>query len=203
MTRTTPLKVLTVCGLLILPLGLSGCVGTMVGAGATAATAAAQERGFSGAVDDTVIRTRINALWLDHNEEMFRKAGLQVHEGRALLTGTMPTQQMRLDAVRLAWQADGVREVINEMTVAKSGGVSGFATDTWISTQLKTRILFDKEISSINYSIETVAGVVYLMGIAQTQDELARVTTHARSISNVRQVVSYVRLKDDPDRKAT
>lgn len=203
MTRTTPIKIIALCGLLAFPLGLSGCVGTVVGAGATAATAAAQERGFTGAVDDTVIRTRINALWLDHNEEMFRKASLQVHEGRALLTGTMPTQQMRLDAVRLAWQAEGIREVINEMKVAESGGISGFATDTWISTQLKTRILFDKDISSINYSIETVAGVVYLMGIAQTENELARVTTHARSISSVRQVVSYVRLKSDPGRKAT
>ena len=41
---------------------LSGCTAFAVGAGATGATAAAQERGLMGAVDDTAIRARINAL---------------------------------------------------------------------------------------------------------------------------------------------
>jgi osmotically-inducible protein OsmY len=42
--------------------------------------------------------------------------------------------------------------------------------------------------------------VVYLMGIAQNRAELQRVTNHARNLSYVRKVESFVRLKDDPRR---
>ena len=56
---------------------------------------------------------------------------------------------------------------------------------------------------SINYSVETVDGTVYLMGIAQNGSELQRVQDHARNLAYVRKVVSYVRLKDDPKRNRT
>ena len=176
-------------------LSLSGCVSALVGAGATAGTAAMEDRGIGGAISDTEIRARINALWSEKDERMWRKIGLQVNEGRVLLTGTVDSPEMRLEAVRLAWQAKGVKEVINEIQIAKSEGISGFARDTWISTQLKTELLFDSKVSSINYSIETVDGVVYLLGVAQSQAELDRVTDHARSLDYVKKVVSYVRVK--------
>jgi osmotically-inducible protein OsmY len=179
---------------------LGGCVSAAVGAGAVVTTAAVQERGLGGAVDDTVIRARINSLWLGFDADMYRLVSLSVVEGRVLLTGNVPKPKMRIDAVRLTWQADGVREVINEIKVTNEGGVINYARDTWISAQLKSRLLFDKKILSINYSIETVNGAVYLMGIAQNQEELDRVANHARTLSYVKRVVSYVRLKNDPRR---
>lgn len=182
---------------------LSGCVPVVVTGGATAATAASQERGFRGTVDDTVIRARINDLWLQNSTEIFQNVGLQVTEGRVLLTGKLKDQQLRLDAVKLAWQAPGVNEVINEIQVTDEGGIGSYARDTAISTELKSKLLFDKQVSSINYSIETVGQIVYIMGIAQDQAELDRVVNHARNIAYVRRVVSYVKLKDDPTRKKT
>ena len=179
---------------------LSGCVGAAIGAGAIATTAAVQERGLRGAIDDTVIRARINSLWLGHDADMYRLVSLSVLEGRILLTGEVERAQMRIDAVRLTWQAEGVREVINEIKVTDEGGIGTYARDSWISAQLKSKLLFDKKILSINYSIETVGGAVYLMGIAQNQRELDRVTNHARTLRYVKRVVSYVRLKNDPRR---
>ena len=105
-----------------------------------------------------------------------------------------------IEAVRLAWQAPGVREVINEIEVNDTSGLDDQARDAWIATQLKTNLLFDKNVSSINYSIETVNKVIYLMGVAQSQAELNRVIGHAKDIAYVRRVVSYVLLKDDPRR---
>ena len=55
---------------------------------------------------------------------------------------------------------------------------------------------------NINYTIETVNRIVYLMGIAQDQAEIDRVTTHARQVRYVRRVVSHVQLKNDPHRKS-
>lgn len=172
-------------------------VGVAAGAGATAGVAAAQERGLSGALDDSQIRVQINHLWLQADERMYRKVSLQVQEGRALLTGVVPDEEMRAKAVRLAWQADGVKEVINEIEVGDGTGVEDYARDTWISAQLKSELLFDGDVSSINYSIETVNGVIYLIGVAQSQAELERVLSHARNLAHVRKVVSYVRVEDE------
>ena len=182
----------------ILSLSLQGCVGTVIGIGATAGTAAMEERGVSGAADDTALRLRINALLSNKDERLWRKVGMQVYMGRVLLTGTVETAEMRAEAVKLAWTAEGVKEVINEIQLTGLAGASGFARDTWISTQLKSALLFDKQIASINYSIETVAGTVYLIGLAQGQRELDRVMNHARGLSYVKKVINYVEIKRPP-----
>ena len=181
------------------PLGLAACspAGVAVGAGATAGVAGFQERGLGGAVEDSRIRIQINDLWLKEDEILFRKAGLQVQNGRVLVTGVMPSEEMRAKAIELAWQADGVKEVINEVQIGE-GSLGGYGKDTWISTQLKADLLLDAEVSSINYSIQTVRRVVYLIGIAQDERELQRVLNHARGLANVRKVVSYVRIKSEP-----
>lgn len=186
--------------LVLAGLSLSGCVGLAIGAGASAGVAASEERGIRVAANDTAIRAEINNYWLQHNVDMMQKVSLQVYEGRVLLTGVVQSLQLRSDAARLAGQAASVVEVINEIEVADGGGVGEFAQDTWISTQLKARMIFDEQVQSINYSVETVRGIVYLLGVAQSQAELDRVTDIARNLSYVRRVVSYVRLKGDPSR---
>lgn len=187
---------------LVAALGACTPVGVAVGVGAAAGTAASSERGLGTTISDHGIWLAINKGWLEHDPGMFQAVKLQVHEGRALLSGLVETPEMRVDAVRIAWQAEGVREVINEIEVSDGGDAGGFLRDRWIVTQLRNKIMFDREIRSINYSIETVAGVVYLMGIAQDGTELQRVVDHARDIAYVREVVSYVRLEDDPARQA-
>jgi osmotically-inducible protein OsmY len=191
------------CALLLLGAGpLTGCVGASLGAGAAAGVSVVQERSVGDAIDDVTIRLRINDLWFSENFDLYRRVELQVLEGRVLLSGSVDDPRTRLDAVRLAWQVKGVKEVIDEIEVS---GVSSFgedAQDGWISAQLRTKMMFDKDIRAINYSIETVKGVVYLMGVAQDSAELERVTNHARNLSHVKRVVSYVRIKDDPERRA-
>ncbi len=64
-----------------------------------------------------------------------------------------------------------------------------------IAAELRARLLADGAIASINYSIETVNGSVYLIGVAQDPAELDRALTHARNIAYVRRVLNYMRLK--------
>ena len=59
-----------------------------------------------------------------------------------------------------------------------------------------TQITLDKQIKAVNYSIETVNGTVYVMGIAQNQAEVDRIRNHARQLTYVRRIVNYVRIKD-------
>lgn len=176
-------------------LALSSCtpIGAVVGAGATVGTAAMEERGFEGVVDDTKIQMRIGELWYAHDTALFAKVSNTVREGQALLTGRVEDPQMRVEAVRLAWQAEGVKKVINEIEVESGTDIVAYGTDMWIRTKLWTTLTFDEQVDSINYSVDVVAGSVYVMGIARDDQELERVLGHARSVKSVKRVVSLVR----------
>lgn len=183
---------------------LSGCAGVVIGSAATTAGAASEERGLDGAVDDVKIRAEINHLWFQRDIEMYREVTLTIKEGRVLLTGTVPNADARVEAVRLSWQPAGVREVINEIKVSgmDSSGGNGL-TDFAIAQKMKTKLLFDKEIRNINYTVDVNEAVIYLMGIAQNEGELDRVIAYAREISGVRGVVNHVRLKNDARRNGS
>ena len=178
----------------------SGCAGLVISAGATAGSAALQERGFRTAVDDTVIRAKIAAAYLQDSID-FKLISIEAHEGRVLLTGTTPRARDRVDAVRLAWQVEGVKSVINEISIEKGGDILELARDKWVCAQLRLKITFDAKVKAVNYAIDTVNGTVYLMGIAQNQAELNRVKNHARALDYVRRVISYMRFKKPPTRK--
>jgi osmotically-inducible protein OsmY len=183
---------------LILPLmaaWLSGCAGALIGAGATTGVAAYQERGIEGVAKDLQIESRIIGNWFQFQHALPTKVSVEVYEGRALLTGAVADPQIRADAVRLAWKALEVKEVLNEIQVTNVGDVFDLARDSWITAQLKSKITFDEDILAINYVIETVNGIVYLIGIAQDQAELDRVIAHGRVLGNVKKIISHVRLK--------
>lgn len=195
--RFVPLVFLLAAG----PL-LNGCVGLAVGAGAAVGVAAAEERGAKNAANDKGIQLLINDKYLKDNQYLWRKLSITVVEGRVLLTGVVGTEFSRDEATRLAWAAsDRIQEVINEVQVTNSGDLLDSANDSWITTQLRAKIATDKNIVDINYSIETVNGTIYLIGLAQSDDEIQRVTEHARIIKGVRRVVSHVWLKTDPRRR--
>ena len=199
--RARPSKFLLIL-LLLGALPLSGCGSLLVGAATTGATVAAQERSIGDAVDDLTIRTELNQLFFEDNVDLLQSVSFNVIEGRVLLKGAVEKQEHRIHALELAWKASGVREVINEIQVTDQDGIVNYARDTWISTQLRAEILFDIDILSINYNLETVNGIIYLVGIAQDQAELDKVVDHARRIEDVKQVVSHVVMRDDPRRAA-
>lgn len=175
-------------------------LGVVTTAGAMAATAAQEERGLDGATRDTVIRGAISAAWLQHDTRLLTGTNLTVHERRVLLTGALDDAALVDAAVRMAWQADGVVEVINELRVNPDRGVGDRARDALISSEISRRLLFDAEVQSINYAVDVVERTVYVMGVAQNQTELDRVLSWARNTDYVRRVVNHVRLKTDPAR---
>jgi osmotically-inducible protein OsmY len=177
-------------------LGGCGTTSTVIGAGAIAGNAAMQERGFVKTVEDTAIETKISTGLLSYSGELFVDVSAEVYEGRALLTGKVKRTNDRIEAVRIAWNVSGVREVINEIQVEDTSDLLDAARDQWVTARLAAKITLDKQIKAVNYSIETVNGTVYVMGIAQSQAEVDRVRNHARQLSYVRRVVNYVRIKD-------
>ncbi len=166
-------------------------------AGAGAGVASTSEGGLGQTWTDTQISGYIHDAWFREDSEMFDKLYVTVFEGRVLIVGAVQKPEQRDTAIRLAWQAKGVRQVINEIRVEPSGGFTGYTRDTWIGTQFRTRLLADKEVASRNYKYECNGATIYLIGVARDQEELNHVLNHARNISYVKDVVSYVRLRSD------
>jgi len=185
-------------------LGACEPVSMAIGAGAATGVAAYQERGIEGVASDTRIKLEILKNWFDANSGLNKNASVEVYEGRALLTGAMPTEVLRADAVKLAWKVEGVVDVLNEITIGTSGGIGELARDTAITAELKAKLTFDDKVLAVNYTVITTAGTVHLMGIAQDKAELDRVILRARDISYVKRVLSHVRvkIKDAPKQKA-
>lgn len=177
--------------------GLSACSPTTaaVGAGATVGATAVQDRGVEGAAKDTWIRAEINPRLLASSTELFLDVHLQVQNRRVLLSGTVPDPAARVEAVRIAWQSQGVREVINEIELSDKDSLAEYARDRWIETRLRAKLLTDRAINSLNVSIESVNQSVYLIGVVHSPDEMARVVAHAKGVPYVRRVVNYLALK--------
>jgi osmotically-inducible protein OsmY len=193
--RFSALRALGLCALAAI--GLSACspFGVVVGAGAAVGTAAVDERGIGGTASDTRIRAEINAAWVKRDAIAFHGVGLLIHEGRVVLAGAVDTEVLHRDAVSLAKGVDGVKEVYDHVRVDPNSGLGDFADDASITASMRKAILFDKSILSLNYAIDASARTLYLIGIAQDEGERQRVLTHARTISGVRTVVDYVRIK--------
>jgi osmotically-inducible protein OsmY len=186
-----------VCAL-SLPIVLGGCplaiVGGLAAAGG-AGYAANQERGVAGTADDMAIKTNIQNAWLQTNPLMQRDFNVTVYEGRTLLTGTTSSPELKVQAAQIASTVPGVRTVYNEIEIVPSEGAWQSVRDTWISAQLRSDLVFDSQVRSVNYTIDTVNGSVYVIGSARTQSELDHVTETARNVPNVKRVVSFVEIR--------
>lgn len=180
---------------------LSGCVPVVAGGVAATGVGVAQERSIGSAIDDTTISTAIRSNFTQNNfNELLVGIGVEVLEGRVLLTGKTSSQPVADEAVRLAWQVKGVKEVINEIQVGQGYGAQKLAQDGWITTQIRSRMALEKNLRSINYKVETVNGVVYVLGIAQNAQEMNKALHIARTTKYVQRVVSHVILRGDPRR---
>ncbi|NUY39642.1 BON domain-containing protein [Wolbachia endosymbiont of Litomosoides brasiliensis] len=174
----------------------SGCTTLIIGGVVATATAITmQDKSLGNIVDDTTMAIRINKELLKHG--LFSSIKVKVSEGRILLIGNVDTPEKQLTAEKIAWQQKEVKEVINEIRVTPIQATSMLDTtmDSMITAEIRTRLLGKRNIKSINYSINTADGVVYLMGIAQNKTELKAVTAIARKVKGVKQVVSYVRYR--------
>lgn len=183
--------------MLSLSLALSACAPALVGVGTAAVAASSTEKGFSTSVSDGVIRTKLSDKYLRNDVDLVQAVSISVNEGAVLLTGNVETQDKKINATRLAWEIKGVREVVNELNVSSNTTIKNKAKDFAAAAQLRLKIIGDGDVSSLNYSIDVVDGVVYLSGVAETQEERARVVALAQELPFAKKVIDYIILSSD------
>ena len=180
----------------------TGCAQIAVGGISKSVMIAKEERTVGTFIDDTVIAARLKNLYFNNNEKIFFNVDVEVNEGRVLLTGTVETSDIRIEATKLAWGISDVVTVINEIQISDNDNILDYADDLVITTKINAKLLIDKEINNLNYNIDTVNKIVYVIGIAQNKNELANVINVINSVYGVKEVINYVRLKEDPIQNA-
>lgn len=178
-------------------LALSGCVGAAVGIGAAAVTASSTEKGFSTSVSDGVIVAKLLDKFIQTDSTLVTSIEKSVNNGSVVMTGSVETVEQKILATKLAWEIKGVREVVNEVQVSSETSARDIAKDLAASAQLRAALIGDQNISSLNYSIDVVNGIVYLSGVAADEQEKERVIAHAQELRFAKKVVNYIILETD------
>ncbi len=172
----------------------TACVSGIILGGAAATTAAFDERSVGQHFDDVSVATEIDARLIAEIDMPSRWLSIEVIEGVVIFTGYLPSQSHIDRAVFIARSVGGVRKVDNQLHIGTPSLKSLFS-DSWITTQIKSRFFSDELVSGISMHVETVAGRVYLQGVLRSEAQRYRAMELTRSVNGVTAVVDLLRLK--------
>ena len=178
---------------------LSGCVAPVIlGGGAAVGSVVGSEKGIFGSVSDSSISLSIKSKFIDFHPDISKNIIAEVQHQEVLLIGKVTKEEWMAEAERIAWSVEGVENVFNHLVVGEAQSVGEASRDALITSEIKTHFFCDGDVKSLNYTVQTLDGVVYIMGISQNEQEKERVTSYARSVKEVKKVVCYVHLKKQP-----
>ncbi|MBK7023955.1 MAG: BON domain-containing protein [Sulfuritalea sp.] len=181
-TKIARLAALVIC----IPL-LAGCVGAaVVGAGA-GALMIADRRASETYIADQGLELRANSRISD-------KYGDKVHVNATsynrmmLLTGEVPTAEIKADVEKIAAGVPDVKSIANELAIAGPSSFGVRSNDSYITSKVKARFIDAGKFSANVVKVVTEAGVVFLLGIV-TQGEADAAVEIARTTGGVLKVV--------------
>jgi osmotically-inducible protein OsmY len=181
----------------IITLFLQSC-GPMIGTvGMVSLGAASKEKGLGTTISDNIIKTKISNLIFKYDKELIAETKIFVNNGSVLFTGKVIRPSDKIQFTKLAWSIRGVREVNNEIQVTDTSSIKNIARDVASLGEIRARIMSDKSINSINYSIDVVNDKAYISGVASNETEMNLVKNHASSARFVKEVYSYILLNKD------
>ena len=167
--------------------GLAGCFPLVVGGVAVGSLMAVDRRSAGSQVEDEGIELR--ALNRVHNEQGDRvHVNFTSYNRQLLLTGEVPSDDVRQAVERSAGAVGNVRSVVNDVAVMPKTSLVQRSGDTFITGKVRASLVDAKDISAGSFKVVTERNVVYLMGLV-TEREAARATAIARGVDGVRKVV--------------
>ena len=175
-----------------------GCspAGVLATGGSGVMVVAEGERSLGTVVDDATIKVNIAAKFLNAGNSLFVNINTSVLEGRILLTGLVDNQEIRIDAVRLVWEVEGVKEIINEIEIGNRATLKDYASDLWINTQARAVAAKTVGIKAITFNFETINGKIYIAGISARPDLLDEMILALKNIKGVNEIVNYVIIRE-------
>ena len=97
----------------------------------------------------------------------------------------------------MAWETKGARSVKNDLKIKEKFNFKQSAKDLLITSQLRSAMIFNKQIKAVNYNIDTYKKKIYVYGISQTKEEKEEVINEAKQILDVEDVITSILLVED------
>ncbi|MDP1614697.1 MAG: BON domain-containing protein, partial [Methylococcales bacterium] len=111
-----------------------------------------------------------------------------------LLTGQTPAASLRVLAEKIAKSTPHVLRVYNEISIGQPTDLAVRGRDTWITTEIRSRLLTCKGLESGSIRVVTENGVVFLLGIV-THEQANLAVNVVRQVNDVRQVVKVFKYR--------
>jgi len=181
---------------------LTSCAAAVLGTAGAVGINSIQEKTLGEAVDDATTSSEIKAKLLNESGARFGEVDVEVANGLVLLSGRVNAPEDRTYAEGIAWSASRTQDVANEIRIEPPGGFFANVSDEIITGRVRARLLGSSKVKSVNINVETYSGVVYLMGIARSAEELRSAAEEASVVGGVKQVVSYIRVREAAARQA-
>lgn len=156
------------------------------------------------AVHDASITARIKTTYLFNRHLDSVRIHVETHDGVVALSGTVPSDIHRDLAAAIAGNADGVREVRNDLELAE-GGADGpeeaektfgeAVHDASVTASVKMALAFERGVRGSSISVHTDRGTVVLTGEVESEAERQLAARVARDIEGVKHVVSQIQVR--------
>jgi osmotically-inducible protein OsmY len=171
-------------------LGLAGCGSMLAAMNSNAIRDDPGERTFYQQLADESIETKA-IVNLHAADEGYDQAHLviQSYNGYVLIAGQVPEERLRQMANDVVRKIRDVRRIYNELEVAAASSAMTRASDTWISSKVKTFLLAASDTPGLRVKVVAEDGVVFLLGMV-TREEGSRIAAEAADVSGVQRVVS-------------
>ena len=177
---------------------LNSCVGTgSKGVFGTGVSIALDPRSLGTQIDDSIMQKNLGARLVLIDSNYILSVKTKVLDGRIFITGKVDNPEEKLKLTKLAWETSGVRSVRNDIKIKEEFNFKQSAKDILITSQLRSAMIFNKNIKATNYQIDTYKKKIYVYGIAFTSDERDLVISEAEEILDVKDVVASIILVDD------
>jgi len=177
---------------------ITGCVGTSsTGVFGTGVSIALDPRTIGTQIDDSIMQKNLSAKLINMNTNYILSVKSKVLDGRIFITGKVDTIEEKLKITKLGWEIKGARSVKNDLQIKDKFNFKQAAKDILITSQLRTAIITNKKIKSVNYNIDTYKKKIYVYGISQDEEERAEVINEAKQILDVEDVITSILLIED------
>ena len=184
--------------ILFASLFLSACVGvSSTGVFGTGVSVAIDPRSVGTQIDDSIMQKNLTTRVLLEDKKYFLSVKSKVLDGRIFLTGKVDDPEEKLKLTKLAWETEGVRSVRNDIKIKEEFNFKQSAKDLLITSQLRTALIFNKEIKATNYQIDTYKEKIYIYGISLNEDEKKLVLKEAEEIQDVKKIIASILLVED------
>ncbi len=177
---------------------ISGCGSIMSSAGAGPIEEDPGERTFGQQMTDESIETKAKVN-INAADDGYAAAHLSVvsFNGFVLLVGQVPSEELKALATDVVRKIEDVRRIYNELAVGEAAGAGARTNDTWITTQVKAKLLANSDTPGRRVKVVTENSVVYLLGLL-TEAEADRVALEAAGVGSVERVVNLFELIPAP-----